>query len=82
VRRIAAEILRYLDTHPNAKDTLDGIAEWWLEPPRVERGVVERALALLLSHDAIIETRRSGLPPYYQANPRAPHDIGPQLMRD
>jgi len=75
VRRIAREILRYLATHPNAKDTLDGVAEWWLEQKRVERGLVERALALLVSHGAILETRRRGLPPYYQADPNAPPDV-------
>ena len=79
VRRIAREILRYLATHPNAKDTLDGVAEWWLEQKRVERGVVERALALLVSHGAILETRRRGLPPYYQADPNAPPDVAARL---
>jgi hypothetical protein len=80
-RAIAREILGYLENHPEAKDTLDGIAEWWLPHRRHERRAVERAVALLLSHGAIIETRRRGLPPYYQANRRAPPDIAARLGR-
>jgi hypothetical protein len=79
VRGIAREILRYLQLHPDAKDTLDGIAEWWLERQRAESGVVERAVALLVALGAILETRRRGLPPYYQANPHAPSDVEARL---
>jgi hypothetical protein len=79
VRGIAREILRYLHVHPEAKDTLDGIAEWWLERQRADSGVVERAVALLLELGAILETRRRGLPPYYQGNPHAPADIDARL---
>ena len=80
-RAIAREILEYLDTHPEAKDTLDGIVEWWLPQRRSERAGVERAVALLLSHGVILETRRMGLPPYYQANRQAPPDAAAQLRR-
>jgi hypothetical protein len=69
---LAREMLRYLETHPAAKDTVDGIAQWWLmragSAPR--RRDVERAVALLCAHDLILETRRMGLPPYYQRNPQ------------
>jgi len=80
-RDIARAILRYLGTHPEAKDTMDGIAEWWLERKRSERRAVERAVALLLSHGAILETRRRELPPYYQANPQAPPAAAALLER-
>lgn len=68
-------ILRYLNGEPagrtEAKDTLEGIARWWLELQRTERLLrdVEQALDLLLSQNLIIETRRLGTPPYYQVNP-------------
>jgi hypothetical protein len=70
-REIARAVLRYLETHPEAKDTLEGIARWWLERERSERLLedVERAVALLLSSDLVLETRRHGMPPYYQINP-------------
>jgi hypothetical protein len=69
-RDIAREILRYLEHYPEAKDTIDGIAQWWLRregSERLRRGV-ERAVSLLLSQGLILETRRPGVPPYYQRN--------------
>ena len=70
-REIARAVLRYLETHPEAKDTLEGIARWWIERERTERLLeeVERAVTLLLSSDLVLETRRHGMPPYYQINP-------------
>jgi hypothetical protein len=69
---LARKILRYLEMHPAAKDTVDGIAQWWLQRAGSAHGRrdVERAVALLCSHDLILETRRTGLPPYYQRNPQ------------
>jgi DNA-binding response OmpR family regulator len=64
----ARAILRYLEAHPEAKDTVEGIAQWWLlhewnEPLRVH---VERAVSLLLSQNLMLEIRRPGVPAYYQ----------------
>jgi hypothetical protein len=80
-RAIAREILGYLDSHPEAKDTLDGIVQWWLPHRRSDGPAVERAVSLLLSHGAILERRRRGLPPYYQANPQASPDVAARLRR-
>jgi hypothetical protein len=30
---VMTAILRYLVAHPDAKDTVDGIARWWIAPP-------------------------------------------------
>ena len=65
-RETARAILRYFVRHPEAKDTAEGIAQWWLEAERSKRATVERALAWLLSQGVILERRRKGLPPYYQ----------------
>jgi hypothetical protein len=71
-QEIVREILRYLEHHPGAKDTLDGIAHWWLRRERNAKLLqdVERAVALLLAQGILLETRRSGVPPYYGRNPQ------------
>ncbi len=67
---IARAILRYLRSHPEAKDTLDGIAQWWLLREWTERRVaeVERAVSFLVTEELVLQTGRIGLPPYYQLN--------------
>ncbi|MEW5786636.1 MAG: hypothetical protein AB1899_02155 [Pseudomonadota bacterium] len=47
-------ILRYLDQHPDAADTLEGITRWWLpgDPP-VDLSTVEAALARLESQGLV-----------------------------
>jgi len=43
---IADEILRYLLEHREARDTVDGIADWWLTERRVRQGIAEVEIAL------------------------------------
>lgn len=53
VRGVAAEILRYLRVHPNAADTIEGAARWWLSrQPQIE--TVEKAMTLLVL-DRLVE---------------------------
>lgn len=41
-------ILRYLHSHPDAVDTVEGIAKWWLPPEKcIDARIVEEALARL-----------------------------------
>lgn len=46
VARLALEIKRYLDSHPNAADSLDGVVGWWLTRQRVEDTATNVRLAL------------------------------------
>jgi hypothetical protein len=69
-RKTARAILRYLVKHPDAKDTLRGIDQWWLEGEKAKRADVERALSLLVSRGVVVESRRKGLAPYYQLRPK------------
>jgi hypothetical protein len=52
---LCSAILRYLRDHPEAADSLEGIASWWL--PRADRFVpieaVQEALALLVAERRI-----------------------------
>jgi len=43
---LADEILHYLCENPEAQDTIDGIADWWLTERRVRQGIAEVELAL------------------------------------
>lgn len=49
VRRVAAEILRYCNMHPHARDSLEGIT-WWVAHQCFHdaKGVVPRAVELLI----------------------------------
>jgi hypothetical protein len=49
VEDIARELERYVDRHPAAADTVDGIARWWLAGPvRPPLSDVEAALDVLV----------------------------------
>ena len=72
---IARAILHYLQVHPDAKDTLEGIAQWWLLKEWTERKFqqIEASISHLVSKGLVVERRRPGLPPYYWLN-RAKQD--------
>ena len=80
-RTFALAILRYLDRYPEAKDTIEGITQWWLRRERSTRvlGEVEGAVSWLLAHDFLLETRRRGVPPYYWLNPQRRAEIAIML---
>jgi hypothetical protein len=69
---VALQILGYLSTHPNAQDTAEGIAEWWLMEQRVRCRVreVKRALVELVAEGVVVErTARDGRV-HYRLKPR------------
>jgi hypothetical protein len=55
------EVLRYLVDHPDAKDTVDGILEFWL-PSGVNRGKreVQEVLDVLVSAKGWLTERKTG----------------------
>jgi hypothetical protein len=56
VDAVASEIERYLDAHPDAADTVDGVLQFWLPPgfASVARETVERALDALVARGGIV----------------------------
>jgi hypothetical protein len=78
---MARAILEYLQGHPEAKDTLEGIAQWWLLKEWTERNYhqIEASLAELVNSGLVIERRREGMPPYYWLN-RAKQDEISQIL--
>jgi Fe2+ or Zn2+ uptake regulation protein len=67
---IAQDILNYLRSHPEASDTLEGIAKWWLMRQRVSDSteVVWRVLERLRDQGLIHERRLEGGGTLYQAS--------------
>jgi len=62
-------VLAYLEAHPSAADTLEGITAWWLEQRRVRYGVeiVSGALDRLISNgDVEILRRRDETEPLFR----------------
>ena len=57
---VTTAILRYLVAHPDAKDTVDGIARWWLAPPpdpdghQWNRDVVQDAIDELVARGWVV----------------------------
>jgi hypothetical protein len=51
---IADAVRRYLDQHPDAADTVDGIAKWWLPAPWcADAESVQSALVRLEAQGAV-----------------------------
>jgi hypothetical protein len=81
---IARAILHYLQVHPDAKDTLEGIAQWWLLKEWTERKFqqIEASISQLVSRGLVVERRRPGLPPYYWLNRAKQDEISRILESD
>ena len=55
IEAVADEIRRYLITHPQSCDTLEGIADWWIAQQRLYEAyeVVGKALELLVEKGVV-----------------------------
>ena len=55
VKQIAECIVSYLNSHPNAADTVEGITEWWLLRQQIEvsSALVQQALDCLVSKSVV-----------------------------
>ena len=55
VEIVAREISRYLEEHPNAADSVEGIAEWWLLRQRFDDtvGLVQQAIESLVKQGQV-----------------------------
>jgi hypothetical protein len=62
VEALAREIQAYLDQHPAAADTLEGILAWWIARQRMAESAdeVQQALDYLVSQQRIQAHHRQG----------------------
>jgi hypothetical protein len=69
-RRIAREVLSFFVRHPQAVDTLEGIARWRLLDELARRTVDETAWAVksLVAQGFLVESLPSASPPVYRLN--------------
>lgn len=67
---IVHEILAYLVEHPDAQDTLEGIAQWWLLERYIQQGLaeVQAALSELTTIDLVREIKGPKATVRYQLN--------------
>ena len=67
---MAKNILSYLAKNPEAKDTIHGIAQWWLLNEKIDHTLysILNALNLLISKDLVREFDLHGDCIYYQIN--------------
>jgi hypothetical protein len=64
-------ILGYLEAHPGAEDSLEGIAQWWIAEAQVELGkrTVRDALAQLVVEGKVSARRGSNGQILYRRQP-------------
>ncbi len=76
-KNISAEILEYLRKHPDASDTLEGIAEWWLFSQRIgcEVKKVRAAVCGLLRDGWIVAQKSRDATVRYRLNPAKRDEI-------
>ena len=72
---LANEIRDYLDTHPNAADSVEGVAKWWLRRQRYEQALenVRKALDYLVRQGLVAKSSASN-PVYSLTNTDAKRD--------
>jgi hypothetical protein len=68
--KIGNEILAYLVDHPDARDTLEGIVEWWLLERQIkfQTARVKEALSDLVDRGLILEHRGLDSQIHYRIN--------------
>lgn len=75
--QISREILAYLTEHPDAQDTLAGIAEWWLLEQKIRHKTdeVKKSLSELVDKGFIVECDGKNSHTYYRINRKKYEEI-------
>src|ERR1044072_87578 len=69
---IARNILAYLSAHADARDTLEGIVEWWLVEQRIfeQTAAVKDVLDELVAEGQLLESKGANSRRFYHINRR------------
>jgi hypothetical protein len=72
VSRVLFDILAFLADHPDADDTIEGVAQWWLLEQRIRQQVpvIEKALTVLVEKGFVLEQGSSNGRTRYRINHR------------
>lgn len=84
ISKTACYLLAYLANNPDAKDTLEGIVEWWMLQPRIRSEIakVERALVTeLVATGLVLSVNGPDSKVYYKLNQERYNDIQKILER-
>ncbi len=78
---LANEVLGYLVQHPEAQDTADGIAEWWLLEHRIMQvvGNLEAVLRELVNKEFLLVTAGNDGRYYYRLNRNMEREVRSHL---
>lgn len=78
---ISLRILAYLAENPEANDTPEGIAQWWLleREIRDQSAAIERTLAALAAEGWLIARHHAGSSLHYRLNPARAGEISSLL---
>lgn len=78
---LAPRILAYLQSHPTAQDTVEGIAEWWLLEERIQRRVteVQATLDRLVKRGWLLARQGTDGRIHYRLNPEREAEIRESL---
>ena len=82
-RSLTDEVLAYLVQHPQAQDTMEGIAEWWLLEQRIHSAVadVEATLRELVGYDFLVVRQSRDGRTYYGLNRAKEREIRRHLRQ-
>ena len=68
-KKISESVYRYLQRHPEAGDTLEGITRWWLEFERSEQYVDEVSAAIeSMLQKGVVKKVKCGIRYLYKLN--------------
>jgi len=80
---ISFEILDYLVEHPDAQDTADGIAQWWILERCVksQAPLVKEAIEYLVERGLIVERKAKDSKIHYRINRRRAREVAALLKQ-